>query len=119
MTTDKEGQYIMVVTEKGYGKMSPIDEYRKSNRGGKGVKTLNATEKNGNIVSLRAVNGDEDLLIITDAGIIIRLPMDQVKTAGRNTQGVRLIKVADGSKVSTVEVVEKAEAEDEEEIIEE
>lgn len=119
MTTDKEGQYIMVVTEKGYGKMSPIDEYRKSNRGGKGVKTLNATEKNGNIVSLRAVNGDEDLLIITDAGIIIRLPMDQVKTAGRNTQGVRLIKVADGSKVSTVEVVEKAEAEDEEETIEE
>ena len=119
MTTDKEGQYIMVVTEKGYGKMSPIDEYRKSNRGGKGVKTLNATEKNGNIVTLRAVNGDEDLLIITDAGIIIRLPMDQVKTAGRNTQGVRLIKVAEGSKVSTVEVVEKAETEEVEETIKE
>ena len=119
MTTDKEGQFIMVVTEKGYGKMSPIDEYRKSNRGGKGVKTLNTTEKNGNIVSLRAVNGDEDLLIITDAGIIIRLPMDQVKQAGRNTQGVRLIKVADDSKVSTVEVVEKQEEEVIEEIVEE
>ena len=85
----------MAVTEKGYGKMSPIEEYRKSNRGGKGVKTLNTTSKNGNIVSLRAVNGNEDLLIITDEGIVIRLPMEQVKTAGRNTQGVRLIKVAE------------------------
>ena len=109
MTTDKEGKFIMAVTEKGYGKMSPIEEYRKSNRGGKGVKTLNTTSKNGNIVSLRAVNGNEDLLIITDEGIVIRLPMEQVKTAGRNTQGVRLIKVAEGSKVSTVEVVEKSE----------
>ena len=108
MTTDKEGKFIMAVTEKGYGKMSPIEEYRKSNRGGKGVKTLNTTSKNGNIVSLRAVNGNEDLLIITDEGIVIRLPMEQVKTAGRNTQGVRLIKVAEGSKVSTVEVVEKS-----------
>ena len=112
LTTNKEGQFIMVVTEKGYGKMSPIDEYRKSNRGGKGVKTINTTEKNGNIVSLRAVNGDEDLLIITDAGIVIRVPMEQVKTAGRNTQGVRLIKVADDSKVSTVEIVEKSEQDD-------
>lgn len=111
LTTDKEGKFIMVVTEKGYGKMSPIDDYRKSNRGGKGVKTLNTTEKNGNIVSLRAVNGDEDLLIITDAGIIIRLPMEQVKMSGRNTQGVRLIKVSEGSKVSTVEVVDKSETE--------
>ena len=117
LTTNKAGEFIMVVTEKGYGKMSPIEEYRKSNRGGKGVKTLNTTEKNGNIVSLRAVHGDEDLLIITDAGIIIRLPMEQVKTAGRNTQGVRLIKVADGSKVSTVEVVEKAELNEEKEDI--
>ncbi len=107
--TDKEGKYIMVVTEKGYGKMSPIDEYRKSNRGGKGVKTLNTTDKNGSIVSLRAVNGDEDLLIITNDGIVIRLPMEQVKTSGRNTQGVRLIKVSETSKVSTLEVVEKSE----------
>ena len=108
MTTDKEGQYIMVVTERGYGKMSPLEEYRLSNRGGKGVKTINATERNGQIVALRAVNGDEDLLIITDDGIMIRLPMEQVKTAGRATQGVRLIKVNDENKVSSVEVVEKA-----------
>jgi len=107
ITTDTEGQFIMVVTEKGYGKMSPIDEYRISNRGGKGVKTISTTERNGQIVALRAVNGDEDLLIITDDGIMIRLPMEQVKTAGRATQGVRLIKVNEESKVSSVEVVEK------------
>ena len=105
---DKEGKYIMVVTERGYGKMSPLEEYRLSNRGGKGVKTINATERNGQIVALRAVNGDEDLLIITDDGIMIRLPMEQVKTAGRATQGVRLIKVNAENKVSSVEVVEKA-----------
>lgn len=116
ITTDTEGKFIMVVTEKGYGKMSPIDEYRISNRGGKGVKTLNTTERNGQIVALRAVNGDEDLLIITDDGIMIRLPMEQVKTAGRATQGVRLIKVNDENKVSSVEVVEKTIEEEEEEI---
>ena len=108
MTTDDEGQYIMAISENGYGKMSPIDEYRLSHRGGKGVKTINTTEKTGQLVALRAVNGDEDLLIITSEGIVIRLPMEQVKLAGRNTQGVRLIKVAEGSTVSSVEVVEKA-----------
>lgn len=103
----------MVVTEKGYGKMSPIDEYRVSHRGGKGVKTINVTERNGQIVAIRAVTGNEDLLIITDDGIVIRLPIEQVKTAGRATQGVRLIKVHD-SKVSSVEVVEKNEDNNEE-----
>lgn len=116
ITTDTEGQFIMVVTEKGYGKMSPIDEYRVSNRGGKGVKTISTTERNGQIVALRAVNGDEDLLIITDDGIMIRLPMEQVKTAGRATQGVRLIKVNEESKVSSVEVVEKTTEEIEEDM---
>lgn len=111
MTTDGEGQFIMAISENGYGKMSPISEYRESHRGGKGVKTINTTEKTGQLVALRAVNGDEDLLIITSEGIVIRLPMDQVKTAGRNTQGVRLIKVSEGSTVSSVEVVEKAEEE--------
>lgn len=116
ITIDTEGQFIMVVTEKGYGKMSPIDEYRVSNRGGKGVKTISTTERNGQIVALRAVNGDEDLLIITDDGIMIRLPMEQVKTAGRATQGVRLIKVNDESKVSSVEVVDKTAEEIEEDL---
>ena len=105
MTTNKEGQYILVVTSKGFGKMSDIEQYRVSQRGGKGVKTLNATEKNGQIVALRAVNGNEDLMIITSDGIVIRLPMEQVKMSGRNTQGVKLIKVQDGQSVATVEVV--------------
>ncbi|MEG0547589.1 MAG: DNA gyrase subunit A [Coprobacillus sp.] len=116
MTTDREGQFIMAISENGYGKMSPLDDYRESHRGGKGVKTINTTAKTGQLVALRAVNGVEDLLIITSEGIVIRLPMDQVKTAGRNTQGVRLIKVAEGSTVSSVEVVERAE--DEEEVVE-
>ncbi|MEG0367509.1 MAG: DNA gyrase C-terminal beta-propeller domain-containing protein, partial [Coprobacillus sp.] len=113
MTTDREGQFIMAISENGYGKMSPLDDYRESHRGGKGVKTINTTVKTGQLVALRAVNGDEDLLIITSEGIVIRLPMDQVKTAGRNTQGVRLIKVAEGSTVSSVEVVDKSETDDE------
>lgn len=116
VTTDKEGKYIMVVTEKGFGKMSPIDQYRESNRGGKGVKTINTTSRNGNIVALRAVNGNEDLLIITDDGIMIRLPIEQVKIAGRATQGVRLIRVSDKNQVSSVEVVEKVAEEEIEEV---
>lgn len=114
MTTDGEGKFIMAISENGYGKMSPLEDYRESHRGGKGVKTINTTEKTGQLVALRAVRGDEDLLIITSEGIVIRLPMEQVKTAGRNTQGVRLIKVSEGSTVSSVEVVEKAEEEIEE-----
>ena len=113
MTTNGEGQYIMAISENGYGKMSPIEDYRESHRGGKGVKTINTTEKTGQLVALRAVNGDEDLLIMTSEGIMIRLPMEQVKFAGRNTQGVRLIKVAEGSIVSSVEVVDKSEEETE------
>ncbi len=112
MTTDGEGQFIMAISENGYGKMSPLEDYRESHRGGKGIKTINTTAKTGQLVALRAVNGDEDLLIITSEGIVIRLPMEQVKTAGRNTQGVRLIKVSEGSTVSSVEVVEKAEEEE-------
>lgn len=113
MTTNGEGQYIMAISENGYGKMSPIEDYRESHRGGKGVKTINTTEKTGQLVALRAVNGDEDLLIMTSEGIMIRLPMEQVKLARRNTQGVRLIKVAEGSIVSSVEVVDKSEEETE------
>ena len=96
--------------------MSPLEEYRLSKRGGKGVKTVNITEKNGELVSIKAVEGNEDLMIITNEGIIIRLPMEQVKSAGRATQGVRLIKVGEGASVSSITVVDK---ESEEETIEE
>ena len=110
VSTSSQGEYILVLTEKGYGKMSHIDEYRvMTNRGGKGVKTVNVTEKNGKLVCLKAVKGDEDLLVVTNKGVIIRVPLSQVKVASRNTQGVRIIKIAEGSVVSSIAVVEKDE----------
>ena len=107
------GQEILVVTSNGYGKRTNIDEYRMTHSGSKGVRALNLTEKNGNIVSFKLVNGDEDLMIITDSGIIIRLAVDQVSTTGRVAQGVRLINLKDNQKVSTVTLLEKEETEDE------
>ena len=112
VTTNTEGQNILIITEKGYGKMSPLEEYRLSKRGGKGVKTVNITDKNGELVSIKAVEGNEDLMIITNEGIIIRLPMEQVKSAGRATQGVRLIKVGEGASVSSITVVDKESEEE-------
>lgn len=110
VSTSSQGEYILVLTSKGYGKMSHIDEYRvMSNRGGKGVKTVNVTEKNGNLVCLKAVKGDEDLLVVTNKGVIIRISLEQVKVASRNTQGVRIIKIADNSVVSSIAVVDKEE----------
>ena len=99
-------QNILVVTEKGYGKKTVIEEYRMTHRGSKGVKALNVTEKNGNIVSFKIVNGHEDLMIITDSGIIIRLSLTQVSNTGRVAQGVRLINLKDEKKVSTVSLIE-------------
>ena len=110
VSTSSQGEYILVLTEKGYGKMSHIDEYRvMSNRGGKGVKTVNVTEKNGRLVCLKAVKGDEDLLVVTNKGVIIRVSLEQVKVASRNTQGVRIIKIADNAVVSSIAVVDKTE----------
>lgn len=113
VTTSLEGSKVLVVTEYGYGKISPADEYRLAHRGGKGVKTLNVTSKNGDLVAIKAVEGDEDLMIMTSEGIVIRLPMEQVKEAGRATQGVRLIRVNDGAVVSSISVVDKTEESEE------
>ena len=99
----------MVVTEKGYGKRTSVNEYRMTHRGSKGVKALNITEKNGNIVSFKVVTGNEDLVIITDSGMIIRLPLEQVSTTGRVAQGVKLINLKENQKVSTVTLMEKEE----------
>ncbi len=108
------GEQILIVTEKGYGKKTVIDEYRLTHRGSKGVKALNVTEKNGSMASLKRVDeGKElELIIVTDSGVIIKLPMDQVSTLKRATQGVRLINLKDEQSVSTVTIVEK-EDEDE------
>ena len=103
----EKNQEILVVTENGYGKRTDIEEYRMTHRGSKGVKGLNITDKNGNIVSFKTVHGDEDLMIITDSGIIIRLPIEQVSTTGRVAQGVKLINLKDGQKVSTVAMIKK------------
>jgi len=106
MEITSESQDVLVVTEKGYGKKTAIDQYRMTHRGSKGVKALNITEKNGNIVSFKMVNGNEDLMIITDSGIIIRLPLSQVSSTGRVAQGVKLINLKDNQKVSTIAIIE-------------
>ena len=115
----QEGSYVLIVTEKGYGKKTLIDEYRLTHRGSKGVKALNVTDKNGMMTSLKCLNTDEslDLMIVTDNGIIIKLPLEQVSILKRATQGVRLINLKDNQKVSTVALVNK-ELEDEGEEVE-
>ncbi len=112
ITSDKQ---VLIVTEKGYGKKTPIDEYRLTHRGSKGVKGLNVTEKNGNLVTLKAVDGNEDLVMITDAGIVIRISLEQVSTLRRATQGVRLINLKDEHHVATVTVLANSEDEDSQE----
>ena len=103
------GKDILVITENGYGKKTSVEEYRMTHRGSKGVKALNVTEKNGNIVSFKSVNGDEDLVIITNSGMIIRLSLTQVSSTGRVAQGVRLINLKEDQKVSTVTIIDSDE----------
>ena len=98
---------VLVVTENWYGKKTPIDEYRITNRGGKGVKTLNITDKNGIITSFKTVTNDKDLIIITNEGIIIRLAVDKISEMSRVTQGVKLINLREGQKVSSISVVDR------------
>ncbi len=102
----EQNKEILVVTENGFGKKTSIDEYRMTHRGSKGVKALNITEKNGNIVAFKSVKGNEDLMIVTNNGIIIRVPLNQVSTTGRVAQGVKLINLKQGQKVSTITLVE-------------
>ena len=115
------GDMVLIVTENGYGKQTVVDEYRLTHRGSKGVKALNVTEKNGMMSSLKCLKVDAplDLMIMTNSGIIIKLPLDQVSTLKRATQGVRLINLKDEQKVSTVALVEKEEEEEVEETNEE
>ena len=105
------GDMVLIVTENGYGKQTVVDEYRLTHRGSKGVKALNVTEKNGMMSSLKCLRVDAplDLMIMTNSGIIIKLPLEQVSTLKRATQGVRLINLKDDQKVSTVALVEKEE----------
>jgi DNA gyrase subunit A len=97
---------VLVVSEKGYGKRSDVDDYRITSRGGKGVKTINITEKTGNLISIKPVTDEDDLLIITTGGIIIRLRVADLRVMGRATQGVRLITLMDGDEIAAVTTVE-------------
>ena len=107
----EEDTTVLVITEKGYGKRTSIDEYAIKGRGGKGIKTANITEKNGKLVGLRTVKEDDDIMIITDTGVMIRFHAKDVSQTGRATLGVRLMRLDDDSKVSTMAVVDPEEEE--------
>ncbi|USB33278.1 DNA gyrase subunit A [Paenibacillus sp. YPG26] len=100
---------VLIVTTKGYGKRTPVGEYRIQSRGGKGIKTINVTEKNGPVVGLKVVKDEEDLMIITSSGTLIRTSMAGISTMGRNTQGVKLINTRDEDSVATVCRTDKTE----------
>ena len=103
---ENEEQTILVVSEKGYGKRSYIDDYRITNRGGKGVKTINITEKTGDLIAIKSVSDIDQLMIINKSGITIRTGMEDVRVMGRATQGVRLIKIEEGDEIAAVAKVE-------------
>ena len=108
------GQEVLVVTANGYGKRTPEDEYRLQTRGGVGIKTIQITDKNGPMSAVKTVTGEEDIMLITDNGMLIRMDVGDISVIGRSTQGVRLIRLADGEHVATVAKVEKEAPEDEE-----
>ena len=108
-----DGDEIVIVTEKGYGKRTNVDAFRVQVRGGKGVKSLNITQKNGKMVGLTTVRGDEDLLVVTDKGMVIRTHLDQILTIGRDTQGVCIIKLNEGHMVASIAIVPRAEESEE------
>ena len=112
-STNLEGQYILSISENGYGKMTLVEDYRKTQRGSKGVTTMNTTDKVGLLASMKAVNGDEDILITTDKGIVIRTSLTSVARSGRNTQGVRIIRLEKDQHVASVAVVEPEPPEEE------
>ena len=103
----RDDDIILIVTEKGYGKKSRVNDYRETNRGSKGVKAINITEKNGNIVAVKLIYGDQDAIIMTNSGMTMRMSLDQVSILGRATQGVRLINLKDEQTVATVSLVDK------------
>lgn len=109
---------VLIVTAKGYGKRTPVSDYRMQTRGGKGIKTINVTEKNGAVVSLKMVKTEEDLMIITSSGTLIRMSMEGISTMGRYTQGVKLIHIRDEDAVATVSRIDKNEEEPDEELLE-
>ena len=103
---------VLVVSENGYGKRSKIEDYRVTNRGGKGVKTINVTEKTGSLVAIKNVTDKDDLMIITQAGVTIRLPVSKIRMTGRAAQGVKLINLRDDDSIASVARVEVEEVDE-------
>ncbi len=112
-TEDAAAHTVLVVSENGYGKRSDTDEYRLTSRGAKGVKTINITEKTGPLVAIKNVTEDNDLMIITKSGLTIRMTVEDIRVAGRATQGVKLINIREGDSIAAVSPVAKAEEEEE------
>jgi DNA gyrase subunit A len=112
ISIDNPETTVLVVSEKGYGKRTDIDDYRVTNRGGKGVKTLNITEKTGNLVAIKGVTDNEDLMIINKSGVIIRIAVSELRVMGRATQGVRLITLKGNDEIASVAKVEHDEDEE-------
>ena len=102
-----KSELVLVVTENGYGKKTNVDEYRLTHRGSKGVKALNVTDKNGLLVAFKGVSDDDDIIITTDSGIVIRLDAGKISTLRRNTQGVTLMRTNDGGKVVSIETIDE------------
>ncbi len=113
MEVGKDEDNLLIVTKLGYGKKTLISEYRMTKRGSKGVKALNVTEKNGEMIAHKIVNNEKDLLMITESGMTIRMGIDQISQLGRVTQGVKLINLKDNQYVSTISILDKEETENE------
>ncbi|MDO7712192.1 MAG: DNA gyrase subunit A, partial [Schleiferiaceae bacterium] len=109
---ESDQESILVVSENGYGKRTLVEDYRITNRGGKGVKTLNITEKTGDLIGLVGVNDDEDLMITTKNGIMIRMPVEGIRVMGRATQGVRVINLKKGEVIASIAKVPRSDDED-------
>ena len=118
VATSLEGKYILVISERGYGKKSKMEDYRLTKRGGQGVLTIKTSEKNGNLAKIVAVNGEEDVLVVTNLGIIIRTSLKEVNVSARNTLGVRIIKLSNNQKVSSLCVTEAYDEEEESPVVE-
>lgn len=116
LATNEEGKYILTITKNGFGKKSDLSDYRITSRGAKGVRTANLTDKTGELVAMRSINGDEDCMIMTDAGIIIRISLKQVSVVGRNTIGVKFINIKDGEGVSNVAILDPEDDSEEDQI---
>ncbi len=114
LSTGDEGNLIFVISEHGYGKLSKIEDYRLTQRGSKGVATMNMTDKTGKILTTKSVNGNEDIMVITIDGILIRTSLKEVNVVGRNTQGVKIIRIKDNEQVSSIAVVKATEEESKE-----